>query len=119
MVKGYAALAGFLLDLVATRYWTMVPMVALLLAVHTILLAVLSFVLIALHCILILRLYWERSAALTIAVAEPALGNREQELVLPGWHRFCVTGRSQSWGHWRSSWRFASGYSGSWDRPGT
>ena len=55
-------IAGFLLHRLADRVWVMVPMVALFLALHTFLIAVLSFLLIAVHCILILRLFHERNS---------------------------------------------------------
>ena len=56
-IAGFTGVAGFLLHRVADRVWVMVPLVALFLALHTLLIAVLSFVLIAIHCILILRLF--------------------------------------------------------------
>jgi glycerophosphoryl diester phosphodiesterase len=79
----FAAIAGFLLHLVAERLWAMVPLVALLLALHGLLLAVLSFVLIAVHSILILRLYREQSTAPDMVGPSPALAPQEQDLNAP------------------------------------
>ena len=71
VVWGFAAIAGLLLHLVASRFWTLVPLVALLLALHGVILALLSFVLISLHCILIISLYRERNRALGVPGPEP------------------------------------------------
>ena len=75
VVWGFAAIAGLLLHLVASRFWTLVPLVALLLALHGVILALLSFVMIALHCILIISLYRERNQVLGVTCAEPGEHN--------------------------------------------
>jgi glycerophosphoryl diester phosphodiesterase len=82
-VRGYTGLATILLGLGAARYWTLVPMVALLLAMHAVLLAVLSFLLVAIHCILILRLYRERNAAVGANAGDSAIGLRLSGLDAP------------------------------------
>jgi glycerophosphoryl diester phosphodiesterase len=76
VVRGFAGLSAFLLHAAAQRFWTLVALVALLLAVHAVLLAALSFVLVAVHCLLILRLYRERNAALGLTDGEPADADR-------------------------------------------
>jgi glycerophosphoryl diester phosphodiesterase len=76
VVRGYTGIAALLLELAAARYWTLVPMVAFLLALHAVLLAVLSFLLVAIHCILILRLYRERNAAVGVESGDSAVGLR-------------------------------------------
>jgi glycerophosphoryl diester phosphodiesterase len=77
VVWGFATIAGLLLHLVASRFWTLVPLVALLLALHGVILALLSFVLISLHCILIIGLYRERNQVLGVICPEPASTNQE------------------------------------------
>jgi len=72
-IGGFTEAAGFLLHQVAYRVWVMVPMVALFLALHTLLIAALSFLLIAIHCILILHLFRERSAKVGVAGQDRAL----------------------------------------------
>ena len=67
----FAGLSGLLLQAAAERLWVLVPVVALLLAGHTLLVAALSFVLVAIHCLLILRLYRERNDALEVNVGSP------------------------------------------------
>ena len=79
----FTGLAGPLLHLVAARYRLLVPLVALLLALHAILLAALSSVLIVFHCLLILRLYRERDEAVGEAAPEPASALAEQQLGAP------------------------------------
>ena len=69
LVSGFAVIAGLLLH-IAARFWVLVPLVALLLALHAILLAALSFLLVATHCLLILRLYRERNLALGVVGPE-------------------------------------------------
>jgi glycerophosphoryl diester phosphodiesterase len=83
VVWGYTGLAAVLLDLVAARYWTLVPTVGFLLALHTVLLTVLSFLLVAIHCILILRLYRERNAELGIDTEASGLGLSPDRLDIP------------------------------------
>jgi glycerophosphoryl diester phosphodiesterase len=60
-IQAFTLIAGMLLHLVEARFWALVPLVALLLAAHGALLALVSFVLIGLHCVLIISLYRERS----------------------------------------------------------
>ena len=67
----FAGLSGLLIHAAAERLWVLIPVVALLLAGHTLLVAALSFVLVAIHCLLILRLYRERNAALGVTVGSP------------------------------------------------
>ena len=69
LVSGFAVIAELLLHIPA-RFWVLVPLVALLLALHAILLAALSFLLVATHCLLILRLYRERNLALGVVGPE-------------------------------------------------
>ena len=69
LVSGFAVIAGLLLH-IAARFWVLVPLVALLLALHAILLAALTFLLVATHCLLILRLYRERNLALGVVGPE-------------------------------------------------
>ena len=69
LVSGFAVIAELLLH-IAARFWVLVPLVALLLALHAILLAALSFLLVATHCLLILRLYRERNLALGVVGPE-------------------------------------------------
>ena len=69
LVSGFAVIAGLLLH-IAARFWVLVPLVALLLALHAILMAALSFLLVATHCLLILRLYRERNLALGVVGPE-------------------------------------------------
>ena len=83
-IAGFTGVAGFLLHRVADRVWVMVPLVALFLALHTLLIAVLSFVLIAIHCILILRLFRERNAEVGVASPESALAIPEKLANAPG-----------------------------------
>ena len=79
-VGGFTWAAGFLLHRLADRVWVMVPVVALFLALHVLLIAVLSFVLVAIHCILILHLYRERNAEVGAPSPEStlAISNRWQ-----------------------------------------
>jgi glycerophosphoryl diester phosphodiesterase len=82
---GFAAVAGSLLHLVAHRLWAMVPLVALLLALQGIVLAVLSFVLVAVHSILILRLYQERNTSLgLLSPTPPPPSSLQRHLEVPG-----------------------------------
>ena len=83
VIWAFTVLAGVLLNLVAARFWALVPLVALLLALHGILLAVVSFVLVAIHCLLILRLYHERNLAVGVRTSEPLITASEQELLVP------------------------------------
>ncbi|MGA2702767.1 MAG: glycerophosphodiester phosphodiesterase family protein [Isosphaeraceae bacterium] len=69
LVSGFAVIAGLLLH-IAARFWVLVPLVALLLALHAIFMAALSFLLVATHCLLILRLYRERNLALGVVGPE-------------------------------------------------
>ena len=69
LVSGFAVIAELLLH-IAARFGVLVPLVALLLALHAILLAALSFLLVATHCLLILRLYRERNLALGVVGPE-------------------------------------------------
>src|SRR5271166_1443168 len=72
LVSGFAVITEFLLHAIAARFWfwVLVPLVALLLALHAILLAALTFLLVATHCLLILRLYRERNLALGVVGPE-------------------------------------------------
>jgi glycerophosphoryl diester phosphodiesterase len=63
-VWSFAKLAGLSLHLAASRVWLLVPLVALLLGVDAVLLAALSFLLVGVHCVLIVRLYRLRNADL-------------------------------------------------------
>jgi glycerophosphoryl diester phosphodiesterase len=67
----FARLSGLLLLAAAARLWVLVPVVALLLAGHALLVSALSFVLVAIHCLLIVRLYRERNDALGITAGSP------------------------------------------------
>src|SRR5271165_2800966 len=80
LVSGFAVIAGLLLH-IAARFWVLVPLVALLLALHAILLAALSFLLVATHCLLILRLYRERNLALGVVGPEsvPVLTDQSRD----------------------------------------
>ena len=69
LVSGFAVIAGLLLH-IAARFGVLVPLVALLLALHAILLAALTFLLVVTHCLLILRLYRERNLALGVVGPE-------------------------------------------------
>ena len=69
LVSGFAVIAGLLLH-IAARFGVLVPLVALLLALHAILLAALTFLLVATHCLLILRLYRERNLDLGVVGPE-------------------------------------------------
>ncbi len=81
LVSGFAVIAEFLLHAVEARFWVLVPLVALLLALHAILLAALTFLLVATHCLLILRLYRERNLALGVAGPEsvPVLTDQSRD----------------------------------------
>jgi glycerophosphoryl diester phosphodiesterase len=73
MIWAFAALSGLLLHAVAARLWVFIPIVALLLALHALLLAALSFALVAIHCVLILLLYRERSGTLRVTEGKPVV----------------------------------------------
>ena len=63
-------MCSFLLASAESRPLVLVPMVAGLLTCHALLLAVLSFALVAIQCLLILRLYLERGGTIGL-IAEP------------------------------------------------
>ena len=83
-VGGFTWAAGFLLHRLADRVWVMVPVVALFLALHVLLIAVLSFVLVAIHCILILHLYRERNAEVGAPSPESTLAISNRVASAPG-----------------------------------
>lgn len=74
VVVGFTLAAGTLLHLAEARLWVLVPFVAVLLIVHWALLALLSFFLVAAHCILIISLYRERNAADGVVLPAVAAG---------------------------------------------
>lgn len=70
LVWSFTMLADLLLNVTANRFWVLIPLVTLLIVLETLLAAVVSFVLVALHCILILRLYRRRNEELGLSPLE-------------------------------------------------
>jgi len=64
LVWGFGRACAFLLAPVGSRLAVLVPLVGVLLACHAVLLAVVTFVVVSIHCLLILRLYLERGGVL-------------------------------------------------------
>jgi glycerophosphoryl diester phosphodiesterase len=73
MIWGYNRLGASLLGTAEPRPHVLVPLVTVLLAVQAVLVAAVSFVVVAIHCLLILRLYLARGGSLDpLGAAEPA-----------------------------------------------
>src|SRR4029079_13097153 len=83
-IAAFAGIAGFLLHRLLDRVWGMVPMVELFLALHTFLIATLSFVLITVHCILIIRLFHELNAEIGVIGPESGLAVTASGATTPG-----------------------------------
>ncbi len=62
-VWGFNRLCGLLLETVEVRRTVLVPLVAALLACQALLVSAVSFLLVAVHCLLILRFYLERGGS--------------------------------------------------------
>ncbi|HKI19191.1 MAG TPA: glycerophosphodiester phosphodiesterase family protein [Isosphaeraceae bacterium] len=86
LVWGFGRGCALLLATAESRPMVLVPLVAGLLTCHALLLAVLSFALVAIQCLLILRLHLERGGTIgLIAAADPA---RAISLTGPARRRF-------------------------------
>ncbi len=88
-VWGFNRLCGLLLETAEVRRIVLVPLVATLLACQALLVSAVSFLLVAVHCLLILRFYLERGVA-----PDPLLGTRPAAWVER-------VGRGISPAHWK------------------
>ncbi|QEH34186.1 Glycerophosphoryl diester phosphodiesterase [Aquisphaera giovannonii] len=79
VVRGFGLIAAMLLHAVASHLWTLVPAVALLMAVQGVLLAVLSFFLVTTHCLIIVSLYRRRNEELGVGGPIPPSPLSEQD----------------------------------------
>ena len=70
-VWGFNRSCGLLLETAEVRRIVLVPLVATLLACQALLVSAVSFLLVAVHCLLILRFYLERGGS-----PDPLLGDR-------------------------------------------